>query len=97
MCMDPTTLPLNRAVKITNTNMSSKHMWILAILGDRKLEFLSGSLKQIAKEMLKQSIHPFIYRGLLLLPKLLLDNNLLCLLLYKMHCGWILKYQMFIL
>jgi hypothetical protein len=32
--MDPDTLPLNRAVKITNIDASSKHLWISATLGD---------------------------------------------------------------
>jgi hypothetical protein len=32
--MDPGTLPLHRAVKITYTHASSKYMWISATLGD---------------------------------------------------------------
>jgi hypothetical protein len=31
--MDPTTLPLNSKVKITNTDTISKHLWISATLG----------------------------------------------------------------
>jgi hypothetical protein len=31
--MDPTTLPLNSKVKITNTDTISKHMWISTTLG----------------------------------------------------------------
>jgi hypothetical protein len=37
--MDPTTLPLNRAVMITNKDTSSKHLWILATLGDGNWSF----------------------------------------------------------
>jgi hypothetical protein len=58
--MDLATLPLDQAMKITNKNASSKHLWISATQGRGKLEFLSRSLKQIAKEMLKQLVHPSI-------------------------------------
>jgi hypothetical protein len=32
--MDPYTLPLNKVVKITNTDTSSKYLWTSATLGD---------------------------------------------------------------